>query len=309
MSPTPVLRIAVVVSLVAATPSIVRAQSTAAVPDTPRWQAGLEVQGLYFDNFFQLSDDEEQEDVEALRVAGRLAWRPWDDRPLELYGVGGVTAYGDDALDQTLLLGTGLVWDGASDDFSAGVRLELDRPSFEVGDTFGTADLAALDAVYSHRPTRDWELSGNAELSRLDYAEGRGRDNDFVGVGGAVRYRGWGYDLSPELGVDVGRRDAVDADEDQEQTDVWLKLRSAPLPPLYLSLRFRHRVRDYPTDDPGSGNFGREDDRQQVALTADWKASDLATWILYYAWEDADSTNPSRVFTTQTLAVGARLTF
>ncbi|HEX2163151.1 MAG TPA: hypothetical protein VHM02_04320, partial [Thermoanaerobaculia bacterium] len=265
--------------------------------------------GLFWDNFFQLPDEEPQDDVAGLRAEGRLTWRPSEERPLAVFAEGGATAYDDSALDTTLLLGAGLVWDGEDDDLDVGLRLELDRPSFEAGDTFGTADLLDLGVVYAHRLSGDWEVSGLAETYRLEYEESPGRDNDFGSLGAAVRYRGWGYDLSPELGVELGRRDAVDPDEDHDQTDVWLKLRSAPIPPLYLTLRLRHRLRDYSIDDPLAGNFGREDDRNQVTLTADWETGDLLTWTLYYAWEDADSTKPSRVFTTQLLAVGARFAF
>ena len=273
----------------------------------PLWSTGVELQGLFFDNFFQLPDGEPQQDVNGLRAEGRLTWRPAAEGPLELYGVAGATTY-DEELEETFLVGGGVRWDGAADDLDLGVRYELDRPSFEVGDTFGTADLLDLGAVYAHRFGDDWEVSALADLERLDYAADDGRDSDFVNGGGAVRYRGWGYELSPEIGVELGERDADDANEDHEQTDLWLKLRSAPLPPLYLSLRYRMRTRDYAIGDPLASNFGREDDREQIAFTADWRASDTVTWTLYYAWEDADSTKETRVFTTQLLALGVRLT-
>ena len=285
----------------------VEGQQAPAETGVPRWKTGLHVQGLAFDNFFQLPDTEPQEDVEGLRAEGRLSWRPRPQWPLEVYGVAGATTYSED-LEETLLLGGGLRWDGLVDLVELDLRYETDRPSFEVGDTFGTADLLQAGGLYSHRIADAWEISALAEHQRLDYAADDGRDSLFRGAGGAVRYRGWGYDLSPEIGVEVGERDADDANEDNDQTDIWLKLRSAPIPPLYLSLRFRHRVRDYSVSDSTASNFRREDDRNQVVLAADWTTSDLVTWTLYYAWEDADSTKPTRVFTTQLLAVGIRLT-
>lgn len=272
----------------------------------PAWSTGLHVQGLFFDNFFQLPDDEPQQDVEALRAEGRLGWRPGGGA-LELFGVAGATTWSED-LDETLLLGAGARWEGLVDDLEVGLRYEADRPSFEVGDTFGTADRLALGAAWSHRLTDDWELSALADLEHLDYEVDDGRDSDFVGGGAAVRYRGWGYDLSPEIGFELGERDADDPNEDHEQQDLWLKLRSAPVPSLYLTLRYRMRTRDYDVGDPLAGNFRREDDRDQIVLTADWTTSELLTWTAYYAFEDADSTNPSRVFDTQLLALGLRLT-
>lgn len=285
----------------------VEGQQAPAETGAPRWKTGLHVQGLFFDNFFQLPDTEPQQDVEGLRAEGRLSWRPREQWPLEVYGVAGATAYSDD-LEETLLAGGGLRWDGLVDLVELDLRYETDRPSFEVGDTFGTADLLQAGGLYSHRIADSWEISALADHQRLDYQADDGRDSLFRSAGGAVRYRGWGYDLSPEIGVEVGERDADDDNEDNDQTDLWLKLRSAPIPPLYLSLRFRHRVRDYSIGDPTASNFRREDDRNQIALAADWTTSDLLTWTLYYAWEDAESTKATRVFTTQLLAVGVRLT-
>jgi hypothetical protein len=283
-------------------------QGAPAETGEPRWETGVHLQGLFFDNFFQLPADEPQQDVEALRAEGRLSWRPRSEWPLEVYGVAGATSYLDEDLDESLLVGGGLRWDGLVDLIELDLRYEADRPSFEVGDTFGTAELLGVGGLYSHRIADSWELSALANHQRLDYAADDGRDSFFRSVGAAVRYRGWGYEFSPEVGVEVGERDADAADEDNDQTDLWLKLRSAPIRPLYLSLRYRHRVRDYSVDDPAASNFRREDDRDQIVLTADWRTSDLLTWTLYYAREDADSSKATRVFDTQLLAVGVRLT-
>lgn len=298
---------AALVSLAAPARAQVEGQQDPAETGEPRWSTGLEVQGLFVDNFFQLPESEPQQDVEGVRAEGRLTWRPRTQWPLEAYGVAGATGYSDD-LDETLLLGGGLRWDGLVDLFDLGLRYETDRPSFEVGDTFGTADLLAIGGLYSHRIADAWEISALADHQRLDYEVDDGRDSLFRSAGGAVRYRGWGSRFSPEVGVEVGERDADDANEDNDQTDLWLKLRSAPARSLYLSLRYRHRVRDYSVDDPAASNFRREDDRDQIAFTADWRTSDLLTWTLYYTWEDADSTKETRIFDTQLLAIGLRLT-
>lgn len=274
----------------------------------PRWETGFHLQGLFFDNFFQLSDDEPQRDVEALRAEGRLSGRPRSEWPLEVYGVAGATSYGGEGLGESLLVGGGLRWDGLVDLIELDLRYEADRPSFEVGDAFGIADLLDVGGLYSHRIADSWVISALANHQRLDYAADDGRDSFFRSVGAAVRYRGWGDAFSPEVGVEVGQRDADAADEDHDRTDLWLELRSAPIRPLALGLRYRHRVRDYSVDDPAASNFRREDDRDQMVLSADWRTGDLLTWTVYYAREDADSSKATRVFDTQLLAVGVRLT-
>ena len=274
----------------------------------PLLESGVRVQGLLFDNFFQLPDDADGDDVQALEVEGRIAWRPGPDAPLEVFGTAGALFYSDD-ISESPGLGVGVRRNARPSSFELVAELFLDRPSLDVGDTFDQADVLRLAGQYGYRVTADWELTAMGELQRQEFERASGRDNDFLLGGGAVRYRGWGYDLSPEVGVEIGERDADDPNEDHEQTEIWLKLRSVPVPPLYLSLRLRSRSRDYSVGDPAASNFGREDDRVQVALTADCTVTELLALTLYYAWEDADSTKPDRRFTTQLLALGTRWSF
>ena len=304
----PFLRVLAPTLLLLSIPLAAAAQVEPTPAGEPLLESGLRVQGLYFENFFQLPDDADREDVQALDVEARLAWRPAPDAPLELFGTAGALFYSDD-VGESPGFGVGVRRDARPSSFELVAELLADRPSLDVGDTFDQADVLRLAGEYAYRVTDDWQLSALGELQRQQFERATRRDNDFLIGGGAVRYRGWGYDLSPELGVEIGERDADDPNEDHDQTDLWLKLRSAPVPPLYLSLRLRSRTRDYSVADPAASNFGREDDRLQVALTADWTLTELLALTLYYAWEDADSTKPDRRFTTQLLALGTRWSF
>jgi hypothetical protein len=105
--------------------------------------------------------------------------------------------------------------------------------------------------------------------------------------------------------VVLGERDAEDPGEDHDQRDLFVKLRSAPSPALYLTLRYRHRTRDFDAPDASFTNFGREDDRRQWVATADLRTGERLTWGLYYAFEDADSTLPARRFDASLIALGA----
>ena len=78
-----------------------------------------------------------------------------------------------------------------------------------------------------------------------------------------------------------------------------------PRPPwAYLSLRYRHRTREYDIDNPLAANFEREDTRKQWVATADLRTGEILTWNLYYSYEDAESTLATREFTTSLLAAG-----
>lgn len=292
---------------VAALVATVRAPAQEGTTDRsePRFTAGLHVQGFWYDNFFQVPAGQPQDEVTATAAAGRVAGRPWADRPFTLYGSAGLTRFSDD-LGDSPSFGAGARWAGRPAAWDLHLELQQDRPVVDVGDALGEADVATLGGEYSHRLTDDWQVSALGELQRQDFSAADGRDNDFRMVGGAVRYRGWGYDFSPEIGAETGERDADDPGEDHDQTDVWVKLRSAPVRDLYLSLRYRLRDREYTVADPAAANFGREDDRSQWSLIADWTVVTPWTLTLYWAYEDADSTKPARVFTTQILAVGVR---
>jgi hypothetical protein len=109
------------------------------------------------------------------------------------------------------------------------------------------------------------------------------------------------------VGFSTGERDVDDPSEDHDQQDVWLKVRSIPTPSLYLSFRYRVRMREYTTGDPLSDDFGREDDRDQWTLTASYQLTPRLAANLYADHLDADSTKASRVFETTLFGLGVTL--
>ena len=274
----------------------------------PRYRLEARFGALMFDNFFQAPAGAPEESVDAGRVEARLSAPLGREGALSGYGRLRDTAYGS-GLDDSPGATAGLRWDGERHQAEVYLDYERDRPSFDVGDGFERADTLTMAGEYSWRPVRDWQLSALGEVQDQEFAVTRGRDNRLAAAGAAVRYRGWGYLISPEIGVTVGARDADDPNEDHDQDDYWLKLRSIPAPPVYLSLRYRYRVRDYTVGSPAATNFGREDTRRQWTLAADVDTVEWLTVNLYYAYEDADSTKPSRRYETQLLGVGVTVGF
>lgn len=270
-----------------------------------RFELQMRLFGASFDNFFQAPPGEPEDDVTSTRVEVRLYGRLREGGPWQLYGQAAFTSYEGD-LDDATELGLGLVHDRHPHRFELFLQRQQDRPSFDVGDEFDRVDVDRLVLEYSYRLDSDWELTALGTFEDQSFQFTRGKDNEFPTIGGAVRYRGWGYGFSPEVGIELGDRDAVDPNEDHDQTDVWLKLRSTPTPRLYLSLRYRVRTRDYDIGLPGASNFGREDDRQQWTLAANIKALRHLSVDVYYAYEDAESTKASRNFTTSLVGVGLK---
>jgi len=276
------------------------------------WGDRLELEarifGASFDNFFQAPPGAPENDVTTTRVEARLTGKLQEEGPWKLYGQAAFIDY-DGALDNASELGVGILRDSRPHRFDLFLQRQQDRPSFDVGDEFDRVDVDRLVLEYSYRLDRDWELTALGTYEDQTFAVTRGKDNEFPTLGGAVRYRGWGSELSPEVGIEIGDRDAVDPNEDHDQIDLWLKLRSAPTRRLYLSLRYRYRTRDYDVGVPTASNFGREDDRQQWALAANVKTVRHLSVDFYYAYENADSTKASRNYTTSLLGVGLKVNY
>jgi hypothetical protein len=265
------------------------------------FRVDLRLNGLFFDNFFQAPDNLPQEDVSAwageLRLAAPLS------AAVEGYANLNYTVY-EDPLDASQGVTAGLRSEGRPHGFDVFGEYITNRPTGDVGELVEQADIGRIAGEYSLRPTRDWQFTVLAEYQQQDFEITEGKDNTFTDFGGAIRYRGFGSEFSPEIGATVGDRDADDPNEDHSQRDLFVKIRSAPVPWAYLSLRYRHRTRDYDIDDPRATNFEREDTRKQWVATADLRTGEILTWNLYYSYEDAESTLAAREFTTSLLAAG-----
>jgi hypothetical protein len=264
------------------------------------FRADLRLNSLFFQNFFQAPEGSPQQDVDAwageLRLSGPLG-------PVEGYANLNYTTY-DDPIDESQGVTAGLRSSGRTHGFDIFGEYLTNRPVGDVGDLVEQADIQRVGGEYSYRLTRDWQLSALGEYQQQDFDISQGKDNTFTDFGGAIRYRGFGSAFSPEIGATFGERDADDPNEDHDQRDLFLKIRSAPADWAYLSLRYRHRTRDYTIAHPLADNFDREDTRQQWTATADFRTGQYLTWNFYYSYEDAESTRVTREFTTSLFAAG-----
>ena len=273
-------------------------------PERP-YEAEVRFDLLSFGNFFQAPADALETDVTATRIRGRLGTTVDLDRPLKLYGEFGRVSYND--LGGSNIIGGGLQYLGRPQSFRLSFGLQTDRPTIDVGDEFDRADVIAIRGEYGYRPSRDWELKGLLTLQFQGFDLNSSKNNTLLGTGAAARYRGFGSRFSPEVGVILGGRGAVDRNEDHSQNDLYLQVRSAPAPPVYLSVRYRHRTRNYSIDDQAARNFGRVDTRNQLTASAEIHTWNYVYLSVYYAFQDGMSTLPSRTFTTQMLTIGISL--
>jgi hypothetical protein len=275
----------------------VRAQRIAPDPTVE-----IRLNTLFFGNFFQAPEGVPEEDVMAAAVEGRftrnLPFHFRQTQPVQGYLYLDYLRFDQEEFGGSPGLRVGARSEGRPHGWDAWAQLQKDRPAFDVGDQLDQANIARLAGDYSYRLGRNWQFGTGFDYEQQSFDLAEQRDNNFLGIGGTIRYRGFGSEFSPEIGFALGDRSVDDSNEDYGQTDWILQIRSAPSPPLYLSVRYRHRVREYDTSNPSARNFGREDTRDQIVLGADLRSGARLTWNLYLAWENADSTSPSRVFDT-----------
>jgi hypothetical protein len=287
-------------------------QETTSLPDSevdsnnPGIHVQLKTGGAYFGNFFQTPDGVPGEDVFAGTGQLRLIV-PWSGSRSEIHGGVGGSLF--DQFDPSLSLFVGGRWERGVHALTTDASVRTHSPRVEVGDSIGFADVILAQASYEVRPKRAIGLRAIAKVDRQVYSRSEERNNHAIQVGGAIRFYGFGYVLSPEVGAETGGRNVDFDEEDYDQRTFWLTCRSVPSPMVYLSLRYRSRSRDYTHDNPTSRNLERKDDRQDLTLTVELSLTEQWGWTGYFSVQDANSTKESREFSTQYLWTGLTYRF
>ncbi|MFQ5789067.1 MAG: hypothetical protein ACE5JI_01195, partial [Acidobacteriota bacterium] len=243
---------------------------------------------VYHSNFLQATDGAPKEKVWANVFEVRVI-RKLDElrEGLGAYGVVAQTSY--NAFDASRSIGAGLRLHDRPHSVSLVMRGYFNRPAFFIRNELDTSNIFRLQGEYSYRFTPEIELKGLLDYYRQTYDMTKGLDNHTRFLGAAVRYRGFGYGFSPELGIRRGRQDTVADDNDYSQTELLVKVRSVASRTVYLSFRYRYRLRRYDTTLPGSRNFDRKDNRHAFRALATIRSGEHLLWEIYFARENADS--------------------
>lgn len=249
-----------------------------------RWEFWVRGNFQMYENFFQAPEGEPGEDMTALQAEAGANLNLTS--ALTAFGTVHLLHFNDDVLEDSPGVRVGLRGDVRPHAFEAYAEVLSNRPSFEL-DEFAGADIRRVHGEYSYRLLDDWQLGVDADLEQQEFDNDL-RDNDFVGFGPSVRWRGSRI-FSPELGFRIGERDVNDANQTYDQREWYLQIRSQPIQPLYLSARYRDRKRDYQ-------NVDREDDRRQIAFGADYTVNEHLVLNVYRAREDVDSSREGRDF-------------
>lgn len=271
---------------------------------TERLEIRLRLEHSVHDNFERLPEDEEEDDTTAQRAQLGLFWSPVAGRPYKLFVEGVETDYDDRPSTRTFAGGFRL--DGSRHFVETRGEISEDRPAIDLEDDPDPADVQRFDGEYDVTLGRDWQVSTGVQIEDRTH-DAPGKDSRAGVYGAALRWRGFGSLLSPEIGIGAGSKNADRPNDEYTQLDAFARLRSRPIERLYLSLRYRYREREYDVELPRASNFGRIDDRDEWTLRADVTAARFAIVNLEYVWIDSVSSRPDKSFTSSELSVGLTL--
>jgi hypothetical protein len=280
---------AIIISLVAVGQSA--AQNRPEIMAFPPEVTGyMRMGAIFHENFFQLPNDGPRRDVLAgvleLRIEEKLDF----DGAFRVYTRGDVFQFQQLGSSPGGLVGVRRA--RGANQFDLSVTGQWSRPRFDSGDELEQANILAANGSYSLRIVSPLELIALAEYSRESlklHSERRSRSYE---VGGAVRYRALRGRVSAEGGLLQGVREINDVIQQYVNETRYVAVRTTVIPRMYISVRFRNRIRGYTTDDAASRNFGREDRRRQVTAYLDLALWGNLVWNLSGGIDEADSTKP-----------------
>jgi hypothetical protein len=260
----------------------------------------MRLSGYYSDNFFQAPNGGTPTDMLATTAEARILMRARRPR-LNVHARAHRTEFQGFAPSVAAL--GGFDWSGRRHSLQASGGYQRRSPRLGVGDETAFANTVHAAGAYGVG------LPGRLQVSVLGhyydiYSNARATHSQYYGAGGALRFRGFGFRFSPEVGRTDSRWVTPSASDQYGEQTRWVTLRAVPLARVYLDARYREDMRSYTIGDRGSSNFGREDRRAQWTIASDVRLTRRLWWGMYYTHEDGRSTRPGRTFATQSITSG-----
>lgn len=269
---------------------------------TPReFRHEIQMQLFRFDNFFQARGGAPEENVTAAGFEYGVAWRAAERAP-DFFGALYAVNYGRDGMETSFGGRAGAAWYGSAHSFYGYVDHTQNGWAFDIEETTANADITALFANYSYRLHEGWQIGASTWNDRTTFDVETGYEGTYNQLEGDVRYRGFGQIFEPRVGYAIGHRSVENEIDSYDHRHWFVELRTRPHSGVDLSLRYRHRTRDYE-------NVDRSEDRPQVQLRATFRQSQRLAWTMTLTSEDVNSSVPGRDFETSRLFAGVTIGF
>lgn len=267
---------------------------------SPSAEMHLRVSGFYSDNFFQAPREATPVELLATSAEARLVLRIPEQRT-------NVQARVSRTVFDGFAPSTAVI---ASYDANGRYHVlegtggyQRRSPRLGAGDQTGFASSVYGSGAFGLKLPLQMQLSALGHYYDI-YLHARSVDSRFSGIGGALRYRGFGYRFSPEVGEVRSTWSSPIASENYLERAQWVSVRAIPVAPVWLHARFRRDDRRYSIPDASASNFGRVDTRDVWTFASDVRLGRRLTWGVYYNREEGSSTRADRTFTTQSITSG-----
>jgi len=265
----------------------------------PEVSGYMRMGGILFENFFQLPDDLPRRDMWAGVLEVRVEEHLGREGGFRAYTRADLFEFQHRGLSPGLLGGFRRV-EGLHR-FDISLSRQWNRPRFDSGDSPEQANILVANASYS-LVVSSLELAAMVEHLDESLKLRRGLDSVSRDAGVAMRYAAFRRRLSAEVGVMQGTREATDLAQEYRQETRWVVVRTSAVPRVYLSARYRTRVRDFTIEDVASRNFGRQDRRRQLTAYLDIALWGNLVWNLSGGLEEAESTRRTSAFRSKQFA-------
>jgi hypothetical protein len=292
------LVLALVLSLAAAGDAAAQNRPEIMTP-WPEVSGYIRMGGILFENFFQLPDNLPRQDLWAGMLELRVEDHLGHDGGFRAYIRADLLEFQHRGLSPGLLGGFRRV-EGLHR-FDASLSAQWNRPRFDTGDTPQQANILVGNASYS-LVVSSLEVAAMAEYLGESPKLRTAQDSVSRDAGVAIRYSAFRRRISAEVGVMQGTREAGDLAQGYTQETRWVAVRTSAVPRVYLSGRYRTRVRDYTIEDARSRNFGRQDQRRQLTGYVDIALWGNLVWNLSGGVEEAESTRKTSAFRSKQFA-------
>ena len=256
--------------------------------------------GVYYEKFFQASNDGPREDVWAAMMEVRLEDQIPVDHRLRAYARIELVQYRKLGLSPGALYG--FKRRGRSHAFDFYGAVQWNRPRSDIGDVLEKADRVGGGGSYTYRVVAGLHLTGRGEYKEEFLKPQRVTASRVFEVGGVVAYRALAGKLVPEVAYYEGQRRTGKASSGYVQESGAAGLRIALIPRLDLTARYLERVRRYEFL-PNPTAVMRVDRRKQVDGEIDIALGGGLVLNLSGSVEKARSTR-GRSFVTRTFEAG-----
>jgi len=254
-----------------------------AVPAPGSVSNEVQLQLFSFGNFFYSSDPRVKQDVTAVGAEYRAGWR-FGQSPAEVFVHVNSLGYQQSGLDRAYGGRVGVWSEGKQQQYRIFVDVARNRPASDIRNA-GTANRNMLFGEYGYNVVPAWQLVARGTHEHQEIRNQAQRDNTMNGIEGIVRYRGFGWQVTPHMGVVASRRNVNDHSESYRDRGAVVGLEYIPITPVWLSIDFRDVSRSFDSD-VAHGDHERHD---FLELIGDWHAMRRLHLTLYYQREHVAS--------------------